>query len=31
MKKLILIAIAALGGTMVYKLLNSEYKPPSQP
>jgi hypothetical protein len=31
MKKLILIAIAAAGGTMVFKLLNSEYKPPVQP
>lgn len=31
MKKLILIVIAAVGGTMVYKLLNSEYKPPPQP
>lgn len=31
MKKLILILIAAAGGTMVYKLLNSEYKPPAQP
>lgn len=28
MKKLILIVIAAAGGTMVYKLLTSEYKPP---
>ena len=31
MKKLILIAIAAAGGLMVYKLLNSEYTPPRQP
>jgi hypothetical protein len=31
MKRLILIAIAAAGGVMVYKLLNSEYTPPSQP
>jgi hypothetical protein len=31
MKKLILIAIAAMGGAMVVKLLNSEYQPPPQP
>ena len=31
MKKLILIAIAAMGGTMVYKLLNAEYTPPPKP
>jgi hypothetical protein len=30
MKKLILVAIAALGGAMVYKLLNSEYTPPPE-
>jgi hypothetical protein len=28
MKKLILVAIAAMGGVMVYKLLNEEYQPP---
>ncbi len=28
MKKLIIVAIAALAGAMVYKLLNSEYEPP---
>ncbi len=28
MKKLILVAIAAMGGIMVYKLLNEEYHPP---
>jgi hypothetical protein len=28
MKKLILVAIAAMGGVMVYKLLNEEYHPP---
>ena len=31
MKKLIIIALAAAGGVVVYKLLNSEYKPPAQP
>jgi hypothetical protein len=30
MKKLILVTIAALGGVMVYKLLNSEYTPPPE-
>jgi hypothetical protein len=28
MKKLILAAIATMGGIMVYKLLNEEYHPP---
>lgn len=28
MKKLILVVVAAMGGAMVYKLLNSEYSPP---
>jgi hypothetical protein len=28
MKKLIVIAIAAAGGFVVFKLLNSEYTPP---
>ncbi len=28
MKKLIVVVIAAVAGTMVYKLLNSEYEPP---
>ncbi|MDX2468485.1 MAG: DLW-39 family protein [Acidimicrobiia bacterium] len=31
MKKLILVALAAAGGAAVYKLLNSEYKPPAKP
>lgn len=31
MKKLILTAIAAAGGFMVFKLLNSEYQPPPEP
>ena len=31
MKKLVLIAIAAMGGIMVFKLLNSEYQPPPNP
>jgi hypothetical protein len=31
MKKLILIALAALGGVAAYKLLNSEYTPPPRP
>jgi hypothetical protein len=31
MKKLILIAIAAIGGAAVYKLLNTEYTPPPRP
>lgn len=31
MKKLILVALAAAGGAVVFKLLNSEYKPPNKP
>lgn len=31
MKKLILIVLAAVGGAAVFKLLNSEYKPPAKP
>ena len=30
MKKLVIIAIAALGGAALYKLLNSEYTPPPE-
>jgi hypothetical protein len=29
-KKVILIVIAAIGATVIYRLLNSEYEPPSQ-
>jgi len=29
-KKVILIVIAAIGATVVYRMLNSEYKPPPQ-
>jgi hypothetical protein len=29
-KKLIVIAIAAAAASMIYRLLNSEYKPPAR-
>ena len=31
MKKLIVITLAAVGGAAVYKLLNSDYRPPAKP